>query len=433
MPIETGRVVGRKRIQIPNGNTVDCAVIQQITFRDPVDRGQETQYTVDNSGNAKRGVHVANVPGNSQPTDENASGPDITQLQVERIDLWRVRDPVDRGQETFFTLDSKTVQEPPDAPPYFTTHEKTHIVKYINTPDDGTWIESELIDKFKVRDPVDRGQETEYELQNPPDNQNIDGLTLGTDVDGIPTIAVDTSLPDLSDSGNGVDPPWRLDPFQNIVDVSGRIFFFAGIHPASITQYINPHNIDTHIPFDQPAPGRTVGSAASLSGINWSVAVSWFAEGAGGSRSGTEGPGTSPAVGTILQSVSINTWFNIGLLQTGSDLSGSPLVVNGKTIIGYIDALSYHIWLTGMDGLTDVSNFYAVEGLTWHEFYGGIPSGLSPTPPFAFSISGAPFTIPFPSALNPTTWQAVGLIDPNLDPKTPGFVYYGPVYCIRVA
>ena len=192
MPTETGRVVGRKQVKIPNGGTVDCPVITKITFQDPVDRYQETQYTIDNSSQSNRDTHVASIPGGGQSTDESGnSANDLSQLQVQRIDLWRVRDPVDRYQDTYTALDNKTVQEPPNgvAPPYptpgyFTTHEKTHLVKYINTPDDGGYVVSELIDKIKVQDPVDRYQETEYSLQNPPDNQNISGITIVGDDGG---------------------------------------------------------------------------------------------------------------------------------------------------------------------------------------------------------------------------------------------------------
>ena len=142
-----------------------------------------------------------------------------------------MRDVVAQGQETFYAPDNKTFDSsavPNFKTPYFTTHEKTHVVKYINTPDDGNWIKSELIDKWKYRDAVDQAQETEFFLSNPPDNQDISGITVGTDSDGTTTtVAVDPNLPDISGSGNNVDPPWRLDPFQNLVDFSGGGIFVA--------------------------------------------------------------------------------------------------------------------------------------------------------------------------------------------------------------
>jgi hypothetical protein len=225
LPVETGRVIKRKRVQLPSGGTVDIPVITQITFLDVVNQAQESEFHLENSAAAKRDVHVASITGNGAPTDETGSGgsaSDTSQtLQVERIDVWRVLDVVQQGQETSFAPDSKTVKQAPVAPPYFATHEKTHVVKYVNSPDDGNWIKSELIDRWKYADTVEQGQETDYFLSNPPDNTGIAGLTLGTDSDGVPTVAVDPELPDITDSSSGVDPAWRLDPFQNIVDFSG--------------------------------------------------------------------------------------------------------------------------------------------------------------------------------------------------------------------
>jgi hypothetical protein len=225
MPTETNRAIKRKHIQLPQGGSVDIPVITQITFLDVVDQGQESEFHLENGAQGKRDVRVASVPGNGAATDETgvADG-----LKVERVDVWRVLDVVEHGQETFFHPDSKTVKQPPDAPPYFVTHEKTRVVKYINTPDDGNWIKSELIDKWKFGDVVDQGQETEYFLFNPPDNAGIKGLTLGTDSDGTPTIAVD---PGLDAIGDAVDPV-RTDPFQNIVDFasSGTAHFKVWVY-----------------------------------------------------------------------------------------------------------------------------------------------------------------------------------------------------------
>src|SRR6516164_2480026 len=174
MPVETGRIVNRKRVKLPSGSTVDIPVIGQITFLDVVNQAQESQFHLDNSAASKRDVHVATLPGGGDASDETGSGSD-SDLKVERIDVWRMLDVVEQGQETFFHPDNKTVQKAPDAPPYFVTHEKTHVVKYINTPDDGNWIKAELIDQCKYADTVEQGQETEYFLFNPPDNAGIAG------------------------------------------------------------------------------------------------------------------------------------------------------------------------------------------------------------------------------------------------------------------
>ena len=233
---ETRRVIKRKQIQIPGGGTVDVPVITQIMFKDHIASNQETQFTINNSAQAHRDVHVAEIQPDSDTTIESpanvpsgSGGGD--NLQVERVDLWRNKDKVERGQQTYFKPDNKDVNEPPDAPPYFYKHDKTHIVRYINTPDDGNSIDSELIDEFRFKDDIDRGQQTYYTLSNPPQTTDIPGITVGDPVEGtndgtgaqIVQIQVDPTLDDISDTDNGIDPPWRLDPFQNIVKTSGGV------------------------------------------------------------------------------------------------------------------------------------------------------------------------------------------------------------------
>lgn len=213
MAEEAGRIVKRKRIRLPQGNTVDIPVITEISFVDPVEQAQETRYSVDNTDASDRDVHNASIPGDGVATDESGQSPGLI---VERVDVWKVIDQIQRAQETDVAFDSKTVAEPPEAPPYFTTHQTTHIVKYINTPDNGNWIKSELIDELRWLDPVEQAQETYITLLNPPDNDAIDGLTLGTDA-GVTTVAIDPSIEEITD-GNGESNPVRTDPFQNIVD-----------------------------------------------------------------------------------------------------------------------------------------------------------------------------------------------------------------------
>jgi hypothetical protein len=205
MPTETNRKIAKKLVRI-SGVSVPVPVIAEITFQDPVDHGQETTYTIDNSAKADRDVHVDQV----QSSSSGAS------LNVERIDLWRVLDPVDRNQETFVAFDNKTIGSSP--PPYFITHLKTHIVKYRSDPNDphSSTISAELIDEFSVLDPVDRAQEMQYTLLNPID-------------DDAANAQITDDTPDITDSQSGIDPPYRTDPFQNIVDFSGQPQVFGNI------------------------------------------------------------------------------------------------------------------------------------------------------------------------------------------------------------
>src|SRR5215472_3026193 len=114
---EAGRIIKRKNVQ-----GIDIPVITQITFNDVPERGQDTQFTIDNTSAADRTVRVASII-DDKTTDESGGGNGL--LDVERIDQFKVLDDPSRGQESFFQPDSKTVQEPPDAPPYFITHTKT--------------------------------------------------------------------------------------------------------------------------------------------------------------------------------------------------------------------------------------------------------------------------------------------------------------------
>jgi hypothetical protein len=189
MPEEFSRTTARKRITLPNGGQVDVPVITKISFIDPVQRHQEYQYTIENSAQADRRVHVDQVASSADPGGEK--------LPIERIDKWITIDPVARAQESQFEMDNVTGGD--STPPRFTTHLRTHIKRYVSQANPTIWIESELIDAFTVVDPVDRAQESIYTLNN-------------TDADASSEDA------EISDSGNGIDPPWRTDPFQNIVD-----------------------------------------------------------------------------------------------------------------------------------------------------------------------------------------------------------------------
>ncbi len=221
MPTEKNRKLATKTFETDGGD-IKVPVITEITFSDPVKRGQETTYTIDNSAAANRDVHIAWIA--HDPTDpqatENAdpsADPPSGLVAVERIDLWRVKDPVDRGQETFTAPDNKTYN--PGGPPFFRTHFKTHIVNYRKDPtdpDETVLIASELIDEFVVRDPVNRGQETHYYLKNPVDDDEANAQ-------------ITPDLPDITDEADGVDPPYRTDPFQNIVKLGGQplVIFWA--------------------------------------------------------------------------------------------------------------------------------------------------------------------------------------------------------------
>lgn len=203
MPSETNRVQTRKQV-VPG---VWVPVIDQITFSDNVDRGQETTWAYDNSNqNQSRKVHVVTV------------GSGNGSVEVERIDKYSCLDPVERGQETQSALNNSTEPIPPQTDQL--PGRKVQFVRYYanNDQTSSSWVDVEQIVQLNVLDPVDRGQETQYATTAfPPANDPID--------DGdpyMPTFATcDMSLPiaDYTESGT-IDPPWRIDPWQNIVNVS---------------------------------------------------------------------------------------------------------------------------------------------------------------------------------------------------------------------
>jgi hypothetical protein len=193
MPKESNRTTKNKRVKLPSGTEVLVPVITSISFIDPVRQYQEYEYSVDNSAKGDRDIHVD----------------DVKSLQVERIEKWKVLDPQRQYQESDFAFDNVTGAH--DDPIHFSTHTKTHKVKW---GDSNAWVESELIDEFSVIDPIQQYQEHSFTLTGNPD----------VDANGFAITQADPSDPDITDSDNGVDPPWRTDPFQNIVDFSSAYY-----------------------------------------------------------------------------------------------------------------------------------------------------------------------------------------------------------------
>jgi hypothetical protein len=427
MADEIFRKTARKRIKLQNG-TVDVPVIALISFVDPIERYQESQHTIDNSAKSDRDVHVASIPGDGAATDETGQNDG---LKVERIDIWRNSDAVERAQETFFAIDNKTIQQPPNAPPYFTTHLSSHVVRYVNTPDDGNWIDSELIDQFSVIDPVDRYQETVFNLANPPDN-TPDGVIVDQDAQGRTIVAVDPGLSEISDSDNGVDPPWRLDPFQNIVDCSaGAPEFFIRFRMLSITGIVTA-TTDTGVSINDPRPDGPPPSLPSGSTMDGSYFINFSIEAIGHSQAPVDGiitVGTGPTVTLSKSSWSFDQWkytaqagWNIGSAASiiwdsgqinpghGVTPATPPLLVNGKPIPGFTSAMGFTLTPTAVPF---DSGPYTFDDLappghdigTWWMYTGGIftRGNNQSLGDITLTISPAPF------AFNGKNWRCVGM------------------------
>jgi hypothetical protein len=210
MPEEVNRTTKNKKVKLPSGQTVLVPVITQISFIDPIRQYQEYQYTVDNSSQADRDTHV------DQVTASDGSGT----IDVERIDVWKTIDSIKQYQESQFKFDNVTGAH--DTPPHFSAHTKTHLVKW---GDSTKWVQSELIDEFSVIDPIQQYQEHQFNLTGNPD----------ADQNGFAVTQADPSDSDITDSDT-IDPPYRTDPYQNIVDFSDEastgVAKFGGFAPA---------------------------------------------------------------------------------------------------------------------------------------------------------------------------------------------------------
>jgi hypothetical protein len=185
MATEADRTTSVRGIKNPDDASmfVPLKVIDRISFIDNSDRGQETQWTLNNGSDDNRQVHVKAI----DATDG------ASKLDAERIDVFSVKDDSDRGQETQYTLDSS---EPPK---HLASHEAT-----VYSEDGGSWLKLKRTDKMAV---VDKGgQETILELTWVDDDTANPPAPLPPPV--------------TTWDGTDINPPWRIDPFQCIIDVS---------------------------------------------------------------------------------------------------------------------------------------------------------------------------------------------------------------------
>lgn len=254
MPEEFSRTTARKRITLPTGGEVNVPVITKISFIDPYQQYQEFEHSINNSAEGDRTVHVDQV----HPVTEGVSD-DALSLPVERIEEWPSTDQYDRNQETRLQLDNITGSD--QKPPSFITHLKTHVVRYRNEDDENIWIDSELIDSFAFIDPFDRYQEKVYTLLHPPGEFDAQGHEI---------IIADANDPNIADSDNGIDPPWRTDPFQNIVNWNGQTVGITWIYTGAYTYLFLP-GAGTGGPKTFTHPDETVVDGSCAQTLVWTL------------------------------------------------------------------------------------------------------------------------------------------------------------------
>ncbi|WP_424363607.1 hypothetical protein [Methylocystis parvus] len=194
MAVEASRTTSVRRIKNPDDSSVyvDLKVIDKITFYDGRNRGQETEYEFRNDPASGRVVSTHSIDG------------DGGQLDVEVIERLITYNGRDRGQATDWSFFS-----PGTFPPVHLEYEDIKVYADEGTNED-VWIKVRRVKVAKWYNGRDRGQEMELRLDW-AGHDDYTGLTpLITEYDG-----------------TSINPPWRLDPFQQIIDVSWEAKYLA--------------------------------------------------------------------------------------------------------------------------------------------------------------------------------------------------------------
>ncbi len=203
------RKLARIRVALPSGKNVDIPVIQKGSFVVATDQYQEREVYFRNDATAERQVRVQPVP--------SITGEDT--INVERIKKFRIKTVTEQAQETDYLVSNE------DPPPiqkngnFFPAHERVHYVRFYageGGADHDGWVDVELIDKLKIICPNEQYQEWQvYCRHDEPGDYISDGR--------VPYLVSAGTCPPNLDllTGDGINPPYRLDPFQNIVTFAG--------------------------------------------------------------------------------------------------------------------------------------------------------------------------------------------------------------------
>lgn len=202
MPTETSRKRSVRRIYAPGTKKDDkdkiyipLKVTDEITFKEDVPPGQEWVLTFDNSPESSRSVHVVDVGS----TADKAS-----KLKVEFVDSIETEEDLSKQEAIWSFLGNK------DNPP---VHLETYKRKiYLsdgngNIIDKETWIEVQRIRAIEFEDQRENpgGQEYIWTLKHPDEEDASDDYT------GVKNAVTGWDFTEIN-------PPYRIDPFQTIVD-----------------------------------------------------------------------------------------------------------------------------------------------------------------------------------------------------------------------
>jgi hypothetical protein len=180
----------KKLKHIKNPKNPDHYIAIPVTYEQDfglmADQAQEWVWYIDNTDLADRTVKVVTV------TDQSGNGGDI---QVERIQRFKTFAMADQAQAWEAYMHNE------DDPPQ---HAKTHVVRYYKDNDRSSqdWVDIQYIDMWDELTMADQAQETEDFFKQPQDGDDVD-----------------TSLDTYPDF-DSIDPPYRLDPWQNIIAIN---------------------------------------------------------------------------------------------------------------------------------------------------------------------------------------------------------------------
>ncbi len=189
---------------------VDVKIITSISFTDPAEGNQQYVYRFNNHPNGDnknfRKVHTQTVMGSDH----------FSTIDVERIDTWGTTNPQDNQQQTGFRM-AGNANEPPTA-------FKCHDFKIENPHQPGIWVVMRRIDELAVISPQGgpSGNSSAIPLSNSdhddptgdwPQGEKHFRLTWPDDDETNP------SHLNSDDDNTDINPPYRFDPFQNLVDV----------------------------------------------------------------------------------------------------------------------------------------------------------------------------------------------------------------------
>lgn len=197
----------RKRIDLGGGDTVDIPVLNRVPFVVAAEQYQERVAYFRNDATADRKMHIRRLY-------DNAGGGSF--IDVERIDKLPDKVMQEQAQERIYYLKNT------DPPPITShgendpRHERVHYVRYYKNNNQSTdiWVDVEMIDRMKITIAAEQYQEWILYLKH----ALTDNIITDARVPWSPIMVgfCDPSLP-LAEQYEGIDPPYRTDPFQNII------------------------------------------------------------------------------------------------------------------------------------------------------------------------------------------------------------------------